>query len=245
MAHFYLVDTLDGAAPGDAVRVEGAEARHAAAVSRIRPGETVAVGDGRGTCGSGTVEAASSSSVVVRIDRLTRSPRPDRRIVLVQALAKGGRDELAVQAATELGVDRIVPWQAERSVARWSGQKAERGRERWQSIVREAVKQSLRPWLPEVDPLAGPAELDALAATSAMLVLEPSATVTLAEAARSAGERDLTVVVGPEGGLSDVELRRLSAAGGTLVRLGRTVLRTSTAGPAAIAALSALIGRWQ
>ncbi|WP_210506027.1 16S rRNA (uracil(1498)-N(3))-methyltransferase [Naasia sp. SYSU D00057] len=244
MAHFYLVDSLEGAEPGGLVRLEGQEARHAATVSRIRTGETLTVGDGRGTVVTGAVEAAAPSAVDVRAERVERISAPDREVVLVQALAKGDRDELAVQAATELGVDRIVPWQAERSVSRWSGPKAERGRERWGTIVREAVKQSMRPWLPEVAPLAGRGEVAALAATHAVLVLEPTGGTPFADAVRAAGGRDLALVVGPEGGVSGPELEALTAAGAVAVRLGPEVLRTSTAGPAALAALAALTGRW-
>jgi 16S rRNA (uracil1498-N3)-methyltransferase len=244
VAHFYLVDSLEGIASGSLLRVEGAEARHAATVSRIRAGETVSVGDGRGTVARGVVHAASASALSIRVGRVEQTPQPEREIVLVQALAKGDRDELAVQAATELAVDRIVPWQAERSISRWSGPKADRGRERWQTIAREAVKQSLRPWQPVVEPLAGLADLVALAATHALFVLEPTAETGIAEAVRATGERDIALVVGPEGGIASRELETLAAAGGTLVRLGPDVLRTSTAGPAALAALGVLTGRW-
>lgn len=244
MAHRYLVGSLDGIASGSLLRVEGAEARHAATVSRIRAGESVSVGDGRGTVIRGVVEAASATALAVRVGRVEQAPPPEREIVLVQALAKGDRDELAVQAATELGVDRILPWQAERSISRWSGPKAERGRERWQMIVREAVKQSLRPWQPEVAPLAALPELVALARTHALFVLQPTAGTGIAEAARAAGDADIALVVGPEGGVAERELAALTAAGGTLVRLGPDVLRTSTAGPAALAALGVLTGRW-
>ena len=244
MAHFFLAESLDGIAPGSLLDVEGTEARHAVTVSRIRPGETVAVGDGRGTVVRGVVQEASAAAFTVHVDRVERVPQPERRILLVQALAKGDRDELAVQAATELGVDGILPWQAERSISRWSGPKAARGRERWQTIVREAVKQSLRPWQPEVAPLAALSDLTELARSHALFVLEPTAGTGIAQAVRAAGDRDIALVVGPEGGISARESDALTAAGGTLVRLGPDVLRTSTAGPAALAALSVLTARW-
>ncbi|WP_153038919.1 RsmE family RNA methyltransferase, partial [Rathayibacter tanaceti] len=156
MAHHYIDETLDSAgfAPGSRLALTGAEARHAATVSRIRVGESVRVGDGRGRVATAAVESAEAARVVLVVESVQESPVPSPRLVLVQALAKGDRDELAVQAATELGVDEVVPWQATRSVSRWSGVKEERGRERWRSIVREASKQSLRARLPEVAPLA-------------------------------------------------------------------------------------------
>jgi len=165
--------------------------------------------------------------------------------VLVQALAKGDRDELAVQAATELGVDGIIPWQAARSVARWDAAKAAKNRERWQTIAREATKQSVRPWMPTVEPLATTADLAARAAEATVLVLEPTAEHALtALDAAALGHGDVLIVVGPEGGVAPEERQRLVAGGARAVRLGASVLRTSTAGPAAIAVLSTRLGRW-
>lgn len=245
MAHFYLADRLDGAAAGELVRLEGAEARHAATVSRVRVGESIVLGDGAGSVVRGTVESATSALLEVRVGEIERLEPPARELVLVQALAKGDRDELAVQAATELGVDRIIPWQAERSISRWSGPKAERGRERWQVIAREAVKQSMRPWLPEVEPLADAGRLAQLALSHTVLVLEPTGTVAFADAAARAADRPLAVVVGPEGGIAERELAAFAAGGALLTRLGPGILRTSTAGPAALSALAVLTGRWQ
>ena len=163
-------------------------------------------------------------------------------IFLAQALAKGDRDELAVQAATELGVDGVIPWTAARSISRWEGAKVAKGHDRWSAIVREATKQSIRAWLPDVLDLASTNQLSRLAGEVRMLVLEPTADLALS--ALEADDRDIVLVVGPEGGIAPTELATLTAAGATLVRLGDTVLRTSTAGPAAIAVLNAKLGRW-
>ncbi|WP_309069768.1 16S rRNA (uracil(1498)-N(3))-methyltransferase, partial [Microbacterium sp.] len=186
-------------------------------------------------------ESVAPREVVVRIAarRVEDVPRP--RIALAQALAKGDRDELAVQAATELGVDEIVPWQASRSVSRWEGPKAEKGRARWGTIVREAAKQAHRAWLPEVAPIATTAALAARA--DHILVLEPTADERLSTT-DVADAGSILLVVGPEGGIAPEELQRLRDAGARLVRLGDTVLRTSTAGPAALALLNARLGRW-
>jgi 16S rRNA (uracil1498-N3)-methyltransferase len=163
----------------------------------------------------------------------------------VQALAKGDRDELAVQAATELGVSGVVPWAAERSVVRWEGPKRVKGEDRWRAIVREASKQSLRAFVPDVAPLAGTADVAALAAGGhTVLVLEPTATHRLAAVALAPDAGRVYLVVGPEGGIAPGELDRFRSAGARLVRLGREVLRTSTAGPSALAVLSANSGRW-
>ena len=150
MALHFLVENSSDAAVGDLVSLTGAEAKHAAVVRRLRVGEAITVGDGAGVWLSGVAEEVSPSRVEVRVSVRSEEPAPHPRIVLAQALAKGDRDELAVQAACELGVDEIVPWQASRSVSRWEGPKAVKGRERWSTIVREAAKQAHRAWVPAV-----------------------------------------------------------------------------------------------
>lgn len=249
MSSLYLRDDLEpaDAHPGASVDLEGAEARHALTVSRTRVGERIAVGNGRGLIVRGTVTDAGEGRLRVRADQVEQVAHAAPRLTLVQALAKGDRDELAIQAATELGVDAVVPWLAERSVSRWSGAKIARGRERWQTIVREAAKQSIRAWTPVVGDLAGLAELVVLPPRATVLVLDPDARESLTapdriEDLRAA--RELVLVVGPEGGIAPGELSRLEEAGARAVRLGPEVLRTSTAGPAALAAANVLLGRW-
>lgn len=242
MALHFLVETATDAEPGDLVSLTGAEAKHAAVVRRLRAGEIVSVGDGAGIWLQGVVEETSPSRVDVRIAKRSVHERPHPRIVLVQALAKGDRDELAVQAACELGVDEIVPWQAARSVSRWEGAKAAKGRERWAAIVREAAKQAHRPWVPQVSAPVTTGQLAEGAASQRVLLLDPTADRRLT--AVKADGRDLVLVVGPEGGIAPDERERLIAAGAEPVILGDTVLRTSTVGPAAIAVLSGALGRW-
>ncbi|WP_375387858.1 16S rRNA (uracil(1498)-N(3))-methyltransferase [uncultured Amnibacterium sp.] len=239
MAHFYLAASLSE----EGAQLVGEEARHAAQVARLRAGERVVVGDGRGGVADAEAVEVARDRVVLRVLALRHEPAPLRRLVLVQALAKGGRDEAAIQAATELGVTAVVPWQAARSVPRWAGPKAEAGTARWASIVREAGKQSMRAWPAEVRPLASTADVAAMAATAAVLVLEPTAGRRLLEVDLP-DDREVVLVVGPEGGVALEELDRLAAAGAIPVRLGPLVLRTSTAGPAALAALAGPLGLW-
>lgn len=243
MALHFVVDAARDAESGDVVVLTGTEAHHAAAVRRVRPGEEVTVGDGRGVWLTGRCESATPREVVIRVKSRLEAAAPVPRVVLVQALAKGDRDELAVQAATELGVDEIVPWQASRSVSRWDA-KADKGRARWAAIVREAAKQAHRPWIPEVGVLTTTEMLAARAAEARCLVLEPTATAPLAHLHLAGDARDILLIVGPEGGIAPEELARFEEAGATLTRLGDSVLRTSTAGPAALAVLNAAIGRW-
>jgi len=245
MALHFLLDDPTGARVGDAVTLTGSEAHHAAAVRRVRSGEQVTVGDGRGAWLTGECEAVTPREVVVRITHRIDTPAATPRIVLAQALAKGDRDELAVQAATELGVDEIVPWQAARSISRWDSAKAEKGRTRWASIVREAAKQAHRAWIPDVAALETTAALAGRGAASVIVVLEPTAPRRLTELGLRADDpRDVILVVGPEGGIAPEELEVFGRSGATLARLGDTVLRTSTAGPAALAVVSAALHRW-
>ncbi|MGY6496844.1 MAG: 16S rRNA (uracil(1498)-N(3))-methyltransferase [Microcella sp.] len=248
MAHFYLDESLalSGASAGDELALTGPDARHAVTVARLRAGERVRVGDGDGTIALGVVVEADPERVALRLESVDAHPEPSTRLTLVQALAKGDRDELAVQAATELGVDAIMPWQAARSVSIWKGPKAEKGRARWQTIVREASKQAIRPRVPRVSPIATTRELVARAGEQGVtaLVLEPTAGERLTSLDVAALGGDVLLVVGPEGGVSPEELAALTAAGARAVRLGDTVLRTSTAGPAAISVLAARLGRW-
>ena len=241
MALHFLVDEPLTAVQGDVVTLSGSEAHHAAVVRRVRVGEAVSVGDGRGTWLEGAVESVAPKLVTVRVDARRDLERPMQRVVLVQALAKGDRDELAVQAATELGVDEIVPWQAARSVSRWDAAKAAKGVARWAAIVREASKQAHRLWVPEVTSPVTTAQL--AARPGSLLVLEPTAETPLSQVALDTAS-DVVLIVGPEGGIAPEELAAFAAAGATAVRLGDTVLRTSTAGPAALAVVSARLGRW-
>jgi 16S rRNA (uracil1498-N3)-methyltransferase len=235
------------AAVGDTLVLAGAEGHHAVDVRRLRAGEGVSVGDGAGrVCACTTVQAAAGR-LTVRVEQVLRERERGPRVCLIQALAKGGRDELAIQAATEAGVDAVRPWQARRSIARWAGPKAERGRRRWADVVREASKQSLRATVPAVEPLlsdgSGTAALDAL---DVLFVLDPRAERPLSAvpAVELRGLARVGLLIGPEGGMSEADLDALGAAGAWRVRLGDSVLRTSSAGLAALTLLNAALGRW-
>lgn len=252
MAHLYYREDLEAAEfiPDNLLTVRGEEARHAVRVSRLRVGEHILVGNGAGALGEGVVTEVDREHFVVRLERAQSEAQTDAcTTVLVQALAKGDRDERAVEQATEFGVDRIVPWQSERSISRWDGAKEERGTAKWQRVAREAAKQSLRARIPVVARPTSLAELCELAGAdgTALLVLHPRGTRRLSDWARDALTHDvrrIVVVVGPEGGFSDAELGALQASGAEAVRLGEAVLRTSSAGPAALALINAALGRW-
>ena len=242
MAHRYIDESLESAAIGDRVSLHGAEARHAVTVSRLALGESVAIGNGAGLVVSGPIVTAEHTELTIEVVELSTAPRREPSVFLAQALAKGDRDELAVQVATELGVDGVIPWSAARSISRWEGAKVAKGRDRWGAVVREASKQSLRSWIPDVLDLVTTKQLAHLTSGVRMLVLEPTAPIALSELTLDLS--DLIIVVGPEGGIAPHELETLAEAGAELVRLGPEVLRTSTAGPAALATINSMLGRW-
>ncbi|WP_311198127.1 RsmE family RNA methyltransferase [Ornithinimicrobium sp. INDO-MA30-4] len=150
-----------------------------------------------------------------------------------------------MEIGTELGVDAVVPWQADRSIVRWRGDRAAKGLKKWRQTLIAATKQARRSRIPELAPLADrKIVLDRIAAADVALVLHESAVEPLAEIDVPAEAGEVVLIVGPEGGISEAELADFVAAGARSVRLGSTVLRTSTAGSAAIAVLSAQT-RWR
>lgn len=239
---------VQAAAPGDTVLLDGAEGRHAGVVQRRAVGERVDVVDGAGVRLVGRIASVAADGVLVEVLERIDEPAPAVPLVLVQALAKGDRDELAIEAATEVGADGVLPWQAERSIVVWRGDRAAKSRARWLGTVRTAAKQSRRARVPDVGLAVDSRGLAARIAAAVdagggALVLHEEASVPIAEVPLP--ERgELLVVVGPEGGIGDDELRRLTDAGAKAVRLGPHVLRTSTAGPVALALLAQRAGRW-
>jgi 16S rRNA (uracil1498-N3)-methyltransferase len=241
----FLVPSLSGAAAGTRVELDGDEARHAVVVRRIRVGEQVALTDGAGTTAVCTVGSTSRSSLTATVHSLSTAPAETPRVVVVQAIPKGDRGELAVEMLTEVGVDEIVPWAASRSVAVWRGDRADRALARWRATAREAAKQARRSWFPTVAEMASTADVVALLERASLpVVLHEAASGPMSDLP-VLGRGEIVIVVGPEGGISDEELAAFADVGAEPVRLGSSVLRTSTAGVAAAAALLSRTPRWR
>ncbi len=240
----HWVESLAGVRPGDLVEVTGDEAHHAVAVRRLRAGEQVALTDGRGTTVTGSVTETGKRRLVVSAGEVATVAEPAPGVTVVQALPKGDRGELAVELLTEVGAAVVVPWAAARSVAVWRGERVDKGLARWRATAREAAKQARRAWFPVVADLATTDDVTSLVAGATLaLVLHEGADQPLA-AVEVPADGTVVLVVGPEGGLTDDEVAELGAAGGHAVRLGSEVLRTSTAGVVATAALLARSPRW-
>lgn len=226
--------------------VDGDEGFHAANVRRIRPGEELDLGDGNGTVAHCVVEDVAKGRLTARVlDRVT-VPLAGPSVTIVQALPKADRSELAIELATEAGADEFVAWQAARCVARWDGQpKVDKGLRRWAAVARSAARQSRRAYIPTVTGVVSTPELVKKVGDDAatVLVLHESATAKLTELPVAQAD-SLMLVIGPEGGIADDELAALTEAGASPVRLGPTVLRTSTAAAVALGALGVLTPRW-
>ncbi|MBU9765728.1 16S rRNA (uracil(1498)-N(3))-methyltransferase [Mycobacterium sp. TNTM28] len=246
-AALFYVDALPG--EGELAVVDGDEGFHAANVRRIRVGESLDLSDGAGALAHCVVEETAKGRLSARVrQRLDVAP-PSPTVTVVQALPKSDRSELAVELATEAGADAFLAWQAARCVARWDGPKVDKGLRRWEAVARSAARQSRRAHVPAVQGLITTPALsrrvaDAVAGGAVVLVLHESATEPFAELPLAQAD-SLMLIVGPEGGIADEEIAALTAAGAEAVRLGPTVLRTSTAAAVALGAIGALTARWE
>lgn len=233
---------------GERAFLDGEEGRHAANVRRMRQGEWLLLGDGLGELAECVVEAIRTgrdAEVELTLRRRWSCPLPQLRVTVAQALVKGERGELAVELATEAGADAIVPWRADRSIARWDeGPRGAKALQRWRRTARAAAKQARRGWVPEV---REPVGLDGLAelvnGAAGALLLDGAAPGGFADVGLPA-TGELVLIVGPEGGCDDAERIRLSDSGATRCRLGSTVLRASTAAAVALGAIGARTTRW-
>lgn len=244
-APLFLLDqgALGQVGPGDLLVLDGAEGRHAATVRRMAAGERVRLADGSGRVAYAVVQATRRDALEVVVHSVRHDPVPGPAYTLVQALAKGDRDLQAIESATELGVDRVVPWQAERSIVQWRGERGRRAHRKWETTVRAAAKQSRRATVPPVEELVDRGSLtERVRRADLALVLHQDADRPLTGIDLPAGG-EVLLVVGPEGGISPAERDALDSAGARTARLGETVLRASSAGPAALAVLVAR-SRW-
>lgn len=243
-AALFYVDALPGA--GESAVVDGDEGHHAANVRRIRVGEHVDLSDGAGGLAHCVVEDTAKGSVTARVTQRLTLPPARPAVTVVQALPKSDRSELAVELATEAGADAFVAWQSARCVARWDGPKADKGLRRWSAVARSAARQSRRAYIPAVAGVESTKDLvrRIAACDAVVLALHESATEPFAKMPLAQAD-SVILIVGPEGGIADDEIAALTDAGARAVRLGPTVLRTSTAAAVALGAIGALTQRWE
>lgn len=229
---------------GDQVVLSGPEGRHAADVRRLTAGERVDLTDGAGQLAECVVTRAQRGVLELAVQARRTIPPADPALAVVQAIPKGERGQLAVELMTEVGVDVVIPWAAQRCVVRWSGERSDRALDRWRSTAREAGKQARRARFPEVTGTTGLAGVTArVAAAACAIVLDPDADTALGDLPVP-GAGEIVLIVGPEGGIAQAETAALTEAGAVASHLGPTVLRASTAGAVATAVLLSRLGRW-
>lgn len=219
-----------------------AAAAHVMRVLRLRPGAPLVLFDGSGTDFLAQISEIAGPRVRARIQgQVDGLPESPLAVTLVQAVSRGERMDWTLQKATELGARRIRPVLSARSVVRLDEHQGERRLRHWQAVVASACEQCGRSVLPTVDaPLEFSRFLAAPQAATRRLVLTPDAAVSLG--ALAGGLEAIELLIGPEGGLDDAEVAAAIRAGFEPVRLGPRVLRTETAGIAALAVLQALAG---
>ncbi|AKK06632.1 RNA methyltransferase, RsmE family [Corynebacterium mustelae] len=237
--------SLDIAQVGASISLNGAEGRHAVSVKRIAVGEHIELVDGHGTRAELEVVALNGKDTLHgHIVAVRHEPRPQLKVTVVQALPKSDRSELAIDLLTQAGVDHVIPWQADRCVAKWTGAKRDKGIAKWQAMAASATKQSRRAWLPTIDQLHDTAQIAArLGEYDHAIVLHETATSALTSIDLSLAT-SVVIIIGPEGGITEAETENFRQAGANLVKLGPEVLRTATAGMVALAAIGATTNRW-
>lgn len=237
----------EAAGPGDPVTLDARRSHHLVRVLRLRAGESVEAFDGAGNLFAATVAEADPKRSVLRLgDRLSRETESPLSITLAQCLSSAERMDWTIEKAVELGVAAIVPLASARSVVRLDADRAARRHAHWQRIIVAACAQSGRSRLPAlapVTPLAGWLRAGLPGARNWML--DPTAATSLRDLALRATADATTacaILCGPESGFADDEHAAAVAAGWVPARLGPRVLRTETAGLAALAALQVLGG---
>ena len=246
MLSLYLIPLGVEISEGGTLTISGDEAHHIARVARHRVGEEILISDGAGSRARVEIIRIDRENVDVQIIQKVVSETPRVALHLVQALPKSDRAHECIELLVAAGVDEITPWSAERSIAKWD---PENSPEKWRNWIRAAVKQTRRDRIPRVNPMV---EKPYLKSSEQELVLafDEAATDVLNQEFIENFDTDIaeiariTIVIGPEGGLSPEELADLSRSGAKILRLGTPVLRSAHAGAIALAAIQSTLSIW-
>lgn len=242
MRRLYLPPEAIGG--GDRVEIAGDPLHYLTRVLRLDAGDEIELFDGRGRCWSARLEAVEPERAILALGERREAPVAPP-ITLAQGLAKGDKLDLVVQKATELGVARIAPLSLARCVVRLDPKKAGERTKRWRRIAEEAARQSGRADVPAVDE---PSDLDGFLRAAAGrgeaigVLWEEEGSARLGSWVAAHLDRPMAIVIGPEGGLTASEVEAIRRAGGAVLGLGPRILRTETAGLAALAVALHLAG---
>ena len=226
---------------GSIQTLDNDDAHHAIKVLRLKLGEVIKISDGVKKWVSGSIIEISKKELTISISERGDFEEKKPELVLVQAVTKSERNKEMLELAVEAGVDRIIPWQAERSISKWQSDSAQK----WEIGIKEACKQARQVRLPKLMPMlttAGVVQL--LSKDARIIVFHESASEKFTQLQLPESLAAIYLVIGPEGGISQSELSIFENGGSKIVRLGETVLRSAHAGFAAISAVQTKLGRW-
>ena len=238
MLTLFFADQINN---GSTQILEKDEARHAIKVLRLNLGEVIKISDGVKKWVSGPIIEISKKELKISVSEKGEFEEKKPELVLVQAVTKSDRNKEMLELVIESGVDRIIPWQAERSISKWQSDSAQK----WEIGIKEACKQARQIRLPKLMPMLTTAGVVQLLTKDAQaIVFHELASEKFAQMQLNQSLTSIYLIIGPEGGISSNELSIFENSGGKVVRLGETVLRSAHAGFAAISAVQTKLGRW-
>lgn len=234
MRRFFLPNAIEASS---LIQLSGQDARHISQVLRLGPGDVIEVAGLSGRVGVARIERVDNDHVTAYVESLkTGGAEPPVSLILAQGLPKADKMEFIIQKAVELGVCAIAPMVCEHSVVRYDAKKAASRVERWQSIAREAAKQSKRDSIPTVAPIRELKQVlqECPDDTTILMLYEGKTPVCLRQVLRQSSAASYLLLIGPEGGFSQTEVDLCQQFGGQSVTLGPRILRTETASLAAV-----------
>lgn len=238
MLSLFFVDQLS---TGTTQELTGDEGHHAVAVMRLSIGEQIKIADISGNWVSGTITEVGKKSLKIDVAERGVAQAGKPQLIVVQAVTKSDRTKEMLELLTVAGADQIIPWQAERCISKWQSDSADK----WQSAIKEAAKQARRVSLPKLqNEMTTNQLIQSFKATEKIVILHEGATTPISQLNLSQEFSSIYLIIGPEGGISDNEIKALTNAGGVSAKMGELVLRSAHAGFASLAAIQTSIGRW-
>ena len=221
--------------------LENEEAHHAINVLRLNTGEVIKISDGVGNWVSGPIVEIAKKELFVSITERGEIQAVKPELVLVQAITKSDRNKEMLELAVEAGVDRIIPWQSERSISKWQSD----SEQKWRVGIKQSCKQARQVKLPQLMQVMSTSEvIKSIGEGGFGIVFHEEASTKFSELTIPNSQSSVYLVIGPEGGISEQELLSFQNNGSKVVRLGETVLRSAHAGFAALSAVQTKLGRW-
>jgi len=234
----FFVDNLSG---GDSQLLDKDEAHHAIKVLRLKIGEEIMISDGSGNWVSGPIEELGKKTLLIKVSNQGQKKLNKPELVIVQAITKSDRNKEMLELITVAGVDRIIPWQSDRSISKWQSDSADK----WELTIKESCKQARRVVMPKLSKVIDSKQLgEELSSVPYSIIFHEAASTNFSEVNVPSDIASIYLIIGPEGGITDEELLMFKGTTSNIVRLGEPVLRSAHAGFAALAAVQTKLGRW-